>query len=170
MIFFILTLLVIILDQLSKGYISAHFQIGQSVPLLGNFFRITFIYNAGGVFGSKMGSSNFYTIVSIIAILAIGLIYFRTKEKKTALKFSLGLILGGAAGNLIDRFRFGQVADFLDVDFFNINIPSFKFLFFKFNGLYLDRWPIFNFADSAITVGLILLIYHFSFQDKKSRP
>jgi len=170
MIFFIPTLSVIILDQLSKGYISTHFQIGQSVPLLGDFVRITFIYNAGGVFGSNIGTPNFYTIVSIIAILVIGLIYFRTKEKQTAFKLSLGLVLGGAAGNLIDRFRFGQVADFLDVDFFNISIPSFKFLFFKSNGLHLDRWPIFNLADSAVTIGLVILIHHFSFQNKKSQP
>jgi signal peptidase II len=168
MIFLLLSLAVALLDQLSKGYIASHFHLGQSIPLLGNFFKLTYILNPGGVFGSKVGSANFYTFISVLAIIVVSVIYFRMKREKATFKIALSLILGGAWGNLIDRFRFGEVVDFLDVDFFNIDIPSFKFLFFKFGGLHLDRWPVFNLADSAITVGLIILIYYFSFQgDKK---
>lgn len=156
------------MDQLSKGYITSHFHLGQSISLLGDFLKITYIQNPGGVFGTKIGSGNFYTFISLVAILIVLLVYFRMINQKATFKIALGLILGGAIGNLIDRFRFGEVVDFLDVDFFNINLPPFKFLFFKFNGFYLDRWPVFNLADSAVTVGLIILIYHFSFQGAKN--
>ncbi|MCJ7508150.1 MAG: signal peptidase II [candidate division Zixibacteria bacterium] len=168
MIFLLLSLLVALLDQLSKGYITSHFHLGQSISLLGDFLKITYIQNPGGVFGTKIGSGNFYTFISLVAILIVLLVYFRMINQKATFKIALGLILGGAIGNLIDRFRFGQVVDFLDVDFFNINLPPFKFLFLKFNGFYLDRWPVFNLADSAVTVGLIILIYHFSFQGAKN--
>jgi signal peptidase II len=168
MIFLLLSLLVALLDQLSKGYITSHFHLGQSISLLGDFLKITYIQNPGGVFGTKIGSGNFYTFISLVAILIVLLVCFRMRNQKATFKIALGLILGGAVGNLIDRFRFGEVVDFLDVDFFNINLPPFKFLFLKFNCFYLDRWPVFNLADSAVTVGLVILIYHFSFQGAKN--
>src|SRR5574341_1223344 len=80
---------------------------------------------------------------------------------------SAGSIMGGAFGNLVDRFRFGQVVDFLDFDFFDISIPQFKFGFLDFPGFYLDRWPVFNLADSSVTCGAVLIILQMFLTKKK---
>jgi signal peptidase II len=156
----IISLLVILSDQLSKTVVVHNFQIGESTPVLGNFFRLTYILNPGGVFGSKLGGQNFYTIISILALLVTSWLFFKTKSGETWLKTGLCMVLGGAVGNLIDRFRFGEVVDFLDFDFFNINLPSSKILFFNFPGFYLDRWPVFNLADSFILIGIFVVILY----------
>ena len=70
------------------------------------------------------------------------------------------MVLGGAVGNLIDRLRFGEVVDFLDFDFFNISLPPSKVLFFNFPGFVLDRWPVFNLADSFVLIGIVFVIVH----------
>ena len=76
------------------------------------------------------------------------------------LQISFALVLGGALGNLIDRFRLGEVIDFLDFDFINIKIPPFKFGFIDFSGFYMGRWPVFNVADGAVTIGMILILWY----------
>ena len=67
--------------------------------------------------------------------------------------------MGGAIGNLIDRLFAGRVVDFLDVEFFDVSIPAFEFLFVNFPGFSLTRWPVFNIADSAVTCGMILIAW-----------
>lgn len=156
----IISLLVILLDQLSKTVVVYCFQIGESTPVLGNFFRLTYILNPGGVFGSKLGSQNFYTIISILALVVTSWFFFKTKSRETWLRVGLCMVLGGAVGNLIDRLRFGEVVDFLDFDFFNISLPPSKVLFFNFPGFFLDRWPVFNLADSFVLIGVVLIIVH----------
>ena len=74
------------------------------------------------------------------------------------------MIMGGAIGNLIDRIAVGRVVDFLDVEFFDISLPAFQFLFMNFPGYSLTRWPVFNVADSAVTCGMILIIWYILFQ------
>jgi signal peptidase II len=154
----IISLLVIILDQLSKTAVVHYFQIGESTSVLGNFFKLTYILNPGGVFGSKLGSQNFYTIISVLALIVTSWFFFKTKGKETWFRIGLCMVLGGAVGNLLDRLRFGEVVDFLDFDFFNINLPSSKILFFNFPGFYLDRWPVFNLADSFVLIGIVFII------------
>lgn len=156
--FLIISLLIILLDQLSKTAVVHYFRIGDSTPILGNFFRLTYILNPGGVFGSKLGSQNFYTIISVLALIVTSWFFFKTKSEETWLRVGLCMVLGGAVGNLIDRLRFGEVVDFLDFDFFNINLPPSKILFFNFPGFYLDRWPVFNLADSFVLIGMVLII------------
>jgi signal peptidase II len=158
--FLIISLLVILSDQLSKTVVAHNFQIGESIPVLGNFFKLTFVLNPGGVFGSKLGSQNFYTLISILAIIAVSWLFFKTRRSETWLKIGLCTVLGGAVGNLIDRFRFGEVVDFLDFDFFNINLPPSKILFFNFPGFSLERWPVFNLADSFVLIGMVLIVIH----------
>jgi signal peptidase II len=164
----IISLLVILLDQLSKTAVVHYFQIGESTPVLGNFFRLTYILNPGGVFGSKLGSQNFYTIISILALVVTSWFFIKTERSETWLRVGLCMVLGGAVGNLIDRFRFGQVVDFLDFDFFNINLPPSKILFFNFPGFSLDRWPVFNLADSFVLVGMVFIIFHLLRSKEKS--
>jgi signal peptidase II len=156
----LISLLVILLDQLSKTVVVHYFQIGDSTPVLGNFFRLTHILNPGGVFGSRLGSQNFYTIISVLALVVTSWFFFKTTTRETCLRIGLCLVLGGAVGNLIDRVRFGEVVDFLDFDFFNISLPPSKLLFFNFPGFYLDRWPVFNLADSFVLIGIVLIIVH----------
>lgn len=134
---------------------------GQSVPVIGDFFKITFIENPGMAFGFNPGT-DFKLWISIFSLLAsIGLIVylFKAKNKSLSLRIALAMILGGALGNLVDRafygliydyapVFYGKVVDFLDFDFFNFTIF----------GRNYDRWPIFNIADASVTIGVLILI------------
>ncbi|MCK4534512.1 MAG: lipoprotein signal peptidase [Syntrophobacterales bacterium] len=144
-VFFITLLLVVGLDQISKIYISSVMSLHASYPVIDGFFNITYVRNPGAAFGflanaTPMFRSLFLIIVSAAAIVMI--LYFLAKNRSAGilLTFALSLILGGAVGNLVDRIRFGNVVDFLD-----FYIAS-------------CHWPAFNVADSAISVGAVLLI------------
>jgi len=121
-------------------------KMGESISVLGNFFRLTYVLNPGGAFGTKLGSNIFYTILSVLAIIIAGYFFFKSKREDKIVLLTLSLVVGGALGNLIDRFRLGEVIDFLDFDFFD------------FSGL--DRWPVFNIADSAVTIGMFLILWY----------
>jgi signal peptidase II len=144
-----ISLAIVFLDQTSKTAIDLALQPGEIVPVSGNFFRITYVLNPGGVFGTKLGSGAFYTIVAIFAIFLAFFFFFRTLEQGWWRGSGWALILGGALGNLIDRFRFGEVLDFLDFDFIDIYIPKV---------IALDRWPVFNLADAAVTIGMLVVL------------
>jgi signal peptidase II len=161
--FLIITVLVILADQLSKTLAIRLLLPGESIPVLDDFFRLTLVLNPGGVFGSRLGSQNFYTFISIIAIGVILWFFVKTRGTGNTLRIGFCLVLGGAVGNLIDRFRFGEVVDFLDFDFFNINLFPKKNSFLKFPGFSIDRWPVFNLADSFVLIGMILVIIHLLF-------
>ena len=167
-----LTLGVVVLDQLSKFYIKGieipflnisitGMYIGESIRVLGNFFKITYIENPGMAFGFNPGS-DFKLWISVFSLLAsIGLLVYLyiARNNTLSLRIALAMILGGAVGNLIDRtfygiiykyapVFYGKVVDFLDFDFFNFTIF----------GRNYERWPIFNFADSAVTIGVLILL------------
>jgi signal peptidase II len=139
--------------------------LGSSTPVLGDFLRLTYIENPGMAFGIDLGGKLFFSLFSIAASIGILMYLYQMRNEKFLFRFSLALILGGAIGNLIDRvfygvlygdasLFYGRVVDFIDVDFFNLNIF----------GYHLSRWPIFNIADSSVTVGvLLLLIFYRSF-------
>jgi signal peptidase II len=154
----LLSLSVVLIDQLSKTIIAHTLYPGESVKVLGNFFRITYVLNPGGAFGTRLGSGTFYTIISVLAIFLGVYFFLRTKEDETWFGIGWSLILGGAFGNLIDRFRFGEVLDFIDFDFFNIHIPSV---------IQLDRWPVFNFADACVTVAMLIILWQVFFHRKQ---
>ena len=133
---------------------------GNSQPLLGNFLRLTYIENPGMAFGIDIGGKLFFSLFSIVASIAIIIYLYRARHESLGFRISLAMILGGAVGNLIDRvfygvlfdegaLFYGRVVDFFDMDFFNINIF----------GYHLSRFPVFNVADSCVTVGVILLIF-----------
>jgi signal peptidase II len=159
--FLIITILAVLADQFSKTVLIRLLSPGESVPVLGDFFRLTLILNPGGVFGTRLGSQNFYTFISLLTIGVTLWFFLKTGTKENSFRIGLCLVLGGAVGNLIDRFRFGEVVDFLDFDFFNISLPPTRIAFFKFPGFYLDRWPVFNLADSFVLIGMALIILHF---------
>ena len=154
---FLLTVAVLlILDQVTKYVIHTGMALHESIPVIPGFFSITYIRNPGAAFGFLAGASPTFRYVFFIGITiaAIGLIlhYQRTYVAGALLlTISLGMILSGAVGNLIDRVRFGEVIDFLDVY------------------LGTTHWPAFNIADSAISVGAFILFIHL-IQQKKSAP
>jgi len=139
--FFIVALLVIFVDQLSKLWVELNLAVGESIPETG-FLRLTHIRNTGASFGLFQDQTLVLAIVSIIGIgILLYLILFMYRRlpflSTTPVKISLGLILGGMAGNLIDRLSSGYVTDFIDFSF----------------------WPAFNIADSSVVVGAFLLAY-----------
>jgi signal peptidase II len=146
-----ITFVIIILDQISKLLIQSHLSENQSISVIGDLVNFHFIYNMGGALGTSIGPTWVYSILTIGAIFLI-IKYFTSPESDGVLsRLSLSLILGGAMGNLIDRIRMGRVVDFIDV-----GIPhSFRF-----------RWFVFNVADAAITVGLILFAFSILFHKK----
>ena len=129
---------VLIIDQLTKFIILKNFQPGESLPVIKNIFHISFVCNKGMAFGvfSKSIAGAAFIWISYISVIIIVFIFAFYKKFFHSTQIFLSLILAGAIGNLIDRIRFGCVIDFLD---FRI-------------------WPVFNVADSAITVGTVLLI------------
>jgi len=155
-------------DQLSKIVACAELVPGESVNVLGTFLRLTLVYNDGGAFSTQFGPTVFYTMISAaIAIFLLYLIYRQsTREKVVA--FALAFVAGGALGNLVDRLHLGSVIDWIDVEFFDIHLDPGKFLFWEHSGYDLTRWPVFNIADSAVTVGIVLLIFHVLFHRKES--
>jgi signal peptidase II len=130
-------------DQLSKLWIRAHLELGESLSITD---RLSLIYigNTGSAFGLLANQTFLIIIISIAALLFI-LLFLRYLSPATTLSIvSIGLIMGGAVGNLIDRLRFGYVTDFI---------------YFRLWGNF--HWPAFNIADAAITVGVFVLIYSF---------
>ena len=138
-------LLVIFLDQATKAIIKHTMALFESFPVVEGIFNMTRIFNTGAAFGF-LGSANpsiARPLLISVSVLAIGLLLYTLRQIKgrvVAASVAIGLILGGAVGNLIDRIFFGGVVDFLD---------------FHWRGVH---WPAFNVADSAITIGMILFL------------
>ena len=139
-----LSLIVIVLDQATKQWFESSFMVYEVVNVL-PFFNLTLVYNEGAAFSFLSDQSGwqrwFLAAVAAVvtSVLVLWLRGLQQQEKLTAI--SLGLIIGGAVGNLIDRLLFGHVIDFLDF----------------YIGQY--HWPAFNIADSAIFIGVVLMIY-----------
>lgn len=146
--------LVLPLDQVTKAFITARFKLYESVTVIENFFNITYVRNKGAAFGIL--SDSVYRIpffLTVTAVAVVGLLWYllRTREDSPWLHTALSLILSGALGNLIDRIRFGEVIDFLDVHW------------------YQHHWPAFNVADSAITIGVVLMLLDMWRHEHRSR-
>lgn len=134
--------MVLLLDQLSKWYVISTFTLGQSRRVIEHFFHFTYVRNPGAAFGILADNQlrlPFFIGISIVAVIGI-LWYLRRTEDKPWQQLALGLVFGGAIGNLIDRVRFQEVIDFIDVHWYNYH------------------WPAFNLADSAICVGVGILL------------
>jgi len=135
MIIYVIAAVVLILDQVIKFIVQTKMIPGHTLPVWENIFHITYVQNTGAAFGIMAGRNFLFVIISLLAIVLV-VFLSRDAGKTLLLKIAWGLILGGIIGNLIDRVRLGYVVDFLD----------------------FQVWPVFNVADSGITVGAILLI------------
>ena len=143
-------MIVVVLDQVSKLSILDHLELGESLTIIPDFLDLTLVMNPGAAFGmfSKLEPTVRRLVLGAVTFLAIGLVLVLLKKEAKDDKisqFALFLVLGGALGNIIDRFRFDAVVDFLDVYYGNYH------------------WPAFNVADSAICVGVFLVILRLSF-------
>ncbi len=139
----IISIVVLALDQATKFYIDSRFKLFESLTVVENFFNITYVRNKGAAFGIFANSAfrvPFFIGVSLLASLGILWYLRRLRREQRLLATALSLIFAGAVGNLIDRIRLGEVIDFLDAHW------------------YQYHWPAFNVADSAITVGVGLLL------------
>ncbi|MEJ2052565.1 MAG: signal peptidase II [Calditrichaceae bacterium] len=146
------------LDQVSKYFIKTRMELFDSIPVLGSFFRITYVENYGAAFGIQLGNPKLFYTLSVIAAILVFYYLIRMRGKNWIPQLALAFIASGAIGNLLDRFAHGKVVDFIDVEFFDIHIPSFKFIGMYISEYSMTRWPVFNFADIAITCGMIIII------------
>jgi signal peptidase II len=140
-----LTALILMLDQCTKFVIDTRMKIGESMTVIDGFFNLTYVRNPGAAFGFLASASPVFRSIFFLAVTAVAvaliLYYIRDKGMENPwMTAALSLVLSGALGNLIDRVRFGEVIDFLDV----------------YIGSY--HWPAFNVADSAISIGAVVLI------------
>jgi signal peptidase II len=139
----LMTLLVIVLDRATKQFVSATMDLGQSIPFISDTIQWTLVYNYGMAFGMKFTGGAVLGYISVIAVVVIMFVLLRTPPKSIGTRWVLAMILGGAIGNTYDRIVHGYVIDFIDVD-----LPNFL----------MERWPVFNIADSAVSVGVVLLV------------
>jgi len=148
MYFVIGVFLVTLLDQVTKILVQQNMNLMESIPVIDGIFHITYILNPNSAFGIiKFPNTVFITICVLVILLIVFLLRKKIAQKNKLVFFSLVFILGGSLGNMIDRLRVGSVIDFLD---FRI-------------------WPIFNIADSALNIGLFLLIIHFLFHKEEAQ-
>jgi signal peptidase II len=140
--------------------------LGESMRVFGDFVRFTFVFNPGGAFGINIGNFWIYTFISVIAVIIVITYFIRVSNSEKIAKICLAFVVGGAVGNLVDRIIYGQVTDFIDVNILDIVISPFSLFGLNFTGYQLDRWYIFNFADAAITLGLIGFIIYLLVTDK----
>ncbi|RFU63351.1 signal peptidase II [Peribacillus glennii] len=151
MLYYFIALFVIMLDQLTKWLVAKNMELGESIVIIQDFLYITSHRNRGAAWGILQGQMWFFYIITIVVV--IGLVYYLQKmgRESVLLGVSLGLMLGGAVGNFIDRIVRKEVVDFINTYIFSYN------------------FPIFNIADSALTIGVGLMIIYMLLEEKRSK-
>jgi signal peptidase II len=140
--FGLLAVAVAVSDQLLKSWIVTNYgdKVGQPSNVVGDWLQIDFIHNAGGLFGLLQGSAPVLAAATVLVAGVLVAIEMRSGWRSWLMSITLGLLLGGAVGNLIDRIQYGYVVDFADI------------------GIGTWRWYIFNIADSAVSISILLMI------------
>jgi len=154
MLYWVIILITIILDQVSKVWVVNSMELYHSKTVIPGFLNLTYVTNSGAAFSFLADVNSpwrhyFFVSVGVLALIILTVIWFRQRNSQSISYVALALVAGGAAGNLIDRIRLGAVVDFIDV----------------YIGSY--HWPAFNVADSAICVGVLLYMIFSYFEDKK---
>ncbi|HLR07865.1 MAG TPA: signal peptidase II [Bacillota bacterium] len=149
--YYTVAIVIIGLDQLTKWIVASQMELNEQIPVIENFFYITSHRNTGAAWGILEGRMLFFYIITVVVIVGI-IFYMQTYGKDNKwLALSLGLILGGAIGNFIDRIFRQEVVDFLD------------FIIFSYD------YPIFNVADSALVTGVMIMIIITLREEKKGK-
>ena len=136
MFFYLIALAVLLIDQFIKRLIERTILVGQSVHLIPGLLSLTHVRNTGAAFSIFTGCSPYLALVSFLIILGVLYFHHRFPAKGTLIEVGLALVLGGSLGNLIDRLFHSHVVDYLDIHI----------------------WPVFNFADMMINLGVLLII------------
>ncbi len=149
MLYYMIALIVFVVDQATKWIVVRNMELGQTIPLIEGVFHFTSHRNRGAAFGILQDQRWFFIVITLLVVG--GIIYYLRKLGKDnpRVSLALSLILGGAAGNFLDRLLFGEVVDFLDFTLIN--------------------FPIFNIADSAIVIGVGLMIWDTILEMKRER-
>jgi signal peptidase II len=150
--FWLPALLVFIADRMTKLHVMRTMVPGESFRVLGEFFRITSVRNTGAAFGLFQGNHRVFVWISLVAIALVLVLYHRSGRGHRLRSLALGLILGGAFGNVYDRIRYREVVDFLE-----FSVGRF-------------HWPVFNLADSAVTIGVLLLVLEIQAHGDVTKP
>jgi signal peptidase II len=146
MLFYLLAFLVFGVDQLIKYFVHKEMFLGQSMPLLDGIIKLTYVRNTGAAFSLFSGFSHFLIIVGIVIISLVIYFHYKIPAKWAALQIALAFILGGSLGNLLDRIFRSYVIDYIDVKI----------------------WPVFNFSDIMINLGVLLIIFELFLKGKKN--
>ena len=144
---------IVVIDQITKAVTRSTMMLGESKPIIKNFFHFTYVTNDGMAFGLNFpGGIYFFSLVSLLMTFFLAWYFWQEKNSNLTMRLALALILAGAVGNLIDRILFGTV-----VDFFDFMIGSY-------------HWYIFNVADASVTIGMILYIYNSILKQSAVKP
>lgn len=154
LVFFLVAALVVALDQATKKAIATHFLPDESRPVIPHALWLTYVQNHRGAFG-LFGTHPLLLAAVALAVVLLFYYWYRQDAASTLTHVAFGLVLGGAIGNIIDRVRFGYVVDFIDLH----TVIHGRFLW----------WPVFNVADSAISVGVLLLLLRIVLHDGRRR-
>ena len=138
----IITLLCALLDQIIKIIVMGTMGINSSIPIIDNFFSLTYVENDGAAWSIFSVNRIFLIIISIIALVLIYLYFFKNQNLKKFELINYSILIGGIFGNLLDRIKFGKVIDYLDFNIFGYS------------------FPVFNFADICIVISVILLLIY----------
>lgn len=166
---FLVAPLIYVLDQYTKWLIVKNIAYGSKIVVLNNFFDIVHVRNTGAAFGmfadsNPMFREPFFYIISVLAIIFLFYFLIQIPDHHQGLPVGIGLIFGGALGNISDRIVRGSVVDFLSFHWYTRSID----LSFFGKGFHVDlSWPSFNVADSAITVGVFWLLVLMSHHERK---
>jgi signal peptidase II len=142
--------LVYLADRATKAWVVANVEIGQQIPVIGDFIQIWHTENEGAAFGLLPGGGMLFLVVGMVTLAAIAWVHLTGRFRGALAAILLGLVLGGTLGNLTDRLVNGSVTDFVSVGIGNL------------------RWPTFNVADSAVVVGIISIVLYLSYLDRRT--
>jgi len=146
--YLLLTSVLILFDRLSKGWAIRALDVGRPTPLLGEGIRLTRVHNVGGAFGIFPGSGELFLAVSAIVSLVLLILLIVGRVRGSLARLGMAVVLAGAVGNLIDRLQYGYVLDFFEIRGF----------------------PVFNLADTCITIGAGLIILYVLLGGDRHRP
>lgn len=135
-----ITIIILVLDQITKFIIASSMKVGDSFEVIPNFLNITSHRNDGAAWGILSGKMSFFFIITIIILVVLIVFYIKEAKNNLLMQIAISLLFAGALGNFIDRVLHGEVLDFVDTYIFGYN------------------FPIFNVADSSLTIGVLLII------------
>lgn len=133
----------LVLDQLTKAWVRGEMELHTAIPVLGDFVRLRFVKNAGAAFGLFQGSRLLFIAISLASVAMVMYLILSGRYRFRGSHVAFGLVMGGAIGNMVDRFVIPEVIDFIDI------------------GIGLHRWPTFNVADIGVTLGVLYLAASF---------